>query len=66
MIDYDTAINRAQWLQDHGQFTTVPLYKLAERLQDLERMCDHWKQVQEHQHDPVITNLGPLAANANT
>ena len=66
MIDYDTAIDRAQWLQDHGQFTTVPLYKLAERLQDLERMCDYWKQVQESQNNTVMTNLDSVAANVNT
>lgn len=57
MIDYDSALERAAYLHDHGQFTTVPLHKLAERLQQIEAMADYWESCKERPPE-LMTNHG--------
>ena len=64
MIEWGDALDRAQWFHDHGQFEQVPLHRLAERLQDLAKMCETYPVITPDK--VVVTNLETVAANANT
>lgn len=63
MITWEEAIDRALWLQEHGRFETIPLHKLAERLQDLEKMCETFPVITPDKD--IVTNIDTGAVNVS-